>query len=95
MNELFKSLGFNKEMLTLKNIVIGYKIQDKHYYPVNQILTVNILNIFKHHVAMQHAIFKYRHIKVPLLLQKTCDFLDLDIVDYTSSVLMETMKYIP
>ena len=39
MAELFKILGYNKEMLTLKNIVIGYKIQDPEFYHIKTLIT--------------------------------------------------------
>ena len=47
INQLLNHLGYNKEMITLKNIVVGYKIQDTQYKPINYLLTVIGYTIYK------------------------------------------------
>ena len=47
MAELFKILGYNKEMLTLKNIVIGYKIQHPEFYHINTLITYIAFAMYK------------------------------------------------
>ena len=47
IKSLMKKLGYNKDMLSMKNIAIGYKISDKEYYDINTLLTLISYTIYK------------------------------------------------
>lgn len=47
INNLLKFLHINNQILTLKNAVVGYKIDDFHYYEINHLLTFVFFSIYK------------------------------------------------
>ena len=47
LNNIFKSLGYRKDMITLKNIVTGYKISHHQYQTVNYLITIIAFTMYK------------------------------------------------
>ncbi|XP_033763758.1 uncharacterized protein LOC117344963 [Pecten maximus] len=47
LKQIFETLGYKKDMLTLKNLVIGYKIEYPKYNEINHLLTVIGYSIYK------------------------------------------------
>ena len=47
IQDLLKNLGYNNEIYTLKNIVIGYKIHQKEYNIINHIITIAAYTMYR------------------------------------------------
>ena len=58
---LLEKLGIGTRMLSLKNLVFGYKIEDKSYNSINYFLTILLFTIYKSHYVSK---LKESHINV-------------------------------
>lgn len=47
INNLFGKLNIDNNILTLKNLVFGYKINDEQYYEINYLITLMMFCIYK------------------------------------------------
>ena len=67
IQELFQKLKIGCHILTLKNLILGYKIEDKQYNDINYFLTIIFFTIYKcYYMSEQkkkkvniYSIFKY------------------------------------
>ena len=49
----FKEIGLSNNMKTLRNIIIGYKINDQEYHSINKVLSVIGFSIYKAYYASE------------------------------------------
>ena len=54
MKNLFEKIKLGNHILTLKNLVLGYKINEKEYYDINYLLTIIMFTIYKSYCVSEH-----------------------------------------
>ena len=80
LKTLFEHLGFQKEMITIKNIIFGYKIQDKEYHTINYIVTCASYSIYRAYYISE---IKTKQVNTIWLLKDTISTLiSLENSDY-------------
>ena len=54
IHNLFIRMKLGRHILTLKNLVLGYKIKEKEYYDINYLLTIIMFTIYKCYCVSDH-----------------------------------------